>query len=60
MESYRILKISMSNAMINLLKIAIRNILDRLVEGYLRTFRLLICSWHLLLEFVVGVCCWKF
>ena len=43
MESSRILKISISNAMINLLKIDTRNILDHIVKTYLRTVVVSIC-----------------
>ena len=50
MERSTILKISMSNALIYLLKMTIRNILDYIVEAYLSTVRLVI----LLLAFVVG------
>ena len=42
MESSRILKMSISNAVINVLKIDTRNILDHIVKAYL------------LLEFVIG------
>ena len=53
MESSRILKMSISNAVINVLKIDTRNILDHIVKAYLRTVRLLICCWSLSLEILV-------